>query len=130
LHNKSCNSLSRHGLGHLPEWADSWRTPCSFSLSPVGVVPLVPNLFSSPLSGWQVKLPSAVSCLEQLFEYLRIQPSATKSMHPIISREVPKIIGRVPRTIDRVLGNSAESLVVHLTNASYNFRRDTMLKDS
>jgi hypothetical protein len=36
----------------------------SFSLSPVGMVPLVLNLISSPLSAWQVKLPSAVSCLE------------------------------------------------------------------
>jgi hypothetical protein len=86
------------------------------------MVPLVPNLISSPLSAWQVKLLSVVSCLEQLSEYLQIQSSATKSMHPVISSKVPKTIGRVH-------GNSAESLVVHLTKASYNFRRDAMLKD-
>jgi hypothetical protein len=40
------------------------RPPCSFSLIPVGVVPLVPNLISTPLSAWQVKLLSVVSCLE------------------------------------------------------------------
>jgi hypothetical protein len=102
--------------------------PCSFSPSLVRVVPLVPNLVSSPLSAWQVNLSSTVSCLEQLYECLRIQPSGTKSMHPVISSEVSDTIGRVPRTIDRVLGNLAESLVVHLTNASYNFRRVTMLK--
>jgi hypothetical protein len=104
--------------------------PCSFSLSLVGVLPLVPNLISSPLSAWQVKLSSVVSCLEQLSECLRIQSSATKSMHPVISSEVPETIGRVSVIIGQVFGNKAESLVVHLTNASYNFRRGAMLKDS
>jgi hypothetical protein len=45
---------------------------CSFSPSPVGVVTSVPNLVSSSLSAWQVKLLSVVSCLEQLFECLGI----------------------------------------------------------
>jgi hypothetical protein len=40
-------------------------------------------------------------------------------MHPVILSEVPETIGRVPGTIGRVLGNLVESLVVHLTNASY-----------
>jgi hypothetical protein len=67
--------------------------PYSFSLSPVGMVPLVSNLISSPLSAWQVNLSSIVSCLEQLYECLRVQPSATMSMHLIISSEVSEIIG-------------------------------------
>jgi hypothetical protein len=71
-------SLSSRGASLLAEWADSWRAPCSFSLSPVGMVPLVPNLINSPLSAWQVKLPSDVSCLEQLSKCLQIQPSTTK----------------------------------------------------
>jgi hypothetical protein len=51
-------------------------------------------------------------------------------MHLVISIKVAETIDRVSRTIGRVLENSAESLIVHLTNASYNFRRDAMLKDS
>jgi hypothetical protein len=76
-----------------------------------------------------VKLLSDVSYLEQLAECLKIQPSAIKSMHPIISGEVRATIGRVPERIGRVPENSVESLVVHLTNASYNFRRGVVLKD-
>jgi hypothetical protein len=44
-------------------------------------------------------------------------------MLPVISSNVPKIIGRVH-------GNVVESLLVHLANASYNFSRGAMLKDS
>jgi hypothetical protein len=44
-------------------------------------------------------------------------------MHPIIS-------SKVLATIGRVTGNSVKSLVVHLTNASYNIRRGDVLKDS
>jgi hypothetical protein len=64
-----------------------------------------------------------------LAECLGIQPSSTKSMHPVISSELPATIGRVPETIGRVPENSAESLVIHLTNASCNFRRGAVLKD-
>jgi hypothetical protein len=65
--------------------------PYSFSLSPFGVVPIIPNLVSSPrvlgkgasvlkIQAFllQVKLSSALYCLEQLVESLRIQTSATK----------------------------------------------------
>jgi hypothetical protein len=64
------------------------------------MVPLVPNIISSPLSAWQVKLPSVVPYLEQLAGCVGIQLSATKSMHPIISSEMPATIGQVPGTID------------------------------
>jgi hypothetical protein len=65
--------------------------PYSFSPSPFGVVPKVPNLISSPqvlgkgasilkIQAFflQVRLPSALYCLEQLAESLEIQTSATK----------------------------------------------------
>jgi hypothetical protein len=64
---------------------------CSFSLNPFGVVPMVPNLVSSPrvlgkgtsvlkIQAFllQVKLSSALYYLEQLAESLGIQMSATK----------------------------------------------------
>jgi hypothetical protein len=51
-------------------------------------------------------------------------------MHPVILSKVSEIIGRESGTIGRVVRNLAESLVVHLTNASYNFRQGAMLKDS
>jgi hypothetical protein len=77
-----------------------------------------------------MKLLSDVSYLEQLAECLKIQLSAIKSMHPIISGEVHATIGRVSERIGRVPENSAESLVVHLTNLSCNFRRGAVLKYS
>jgi hypothetical protein len=65
--------------------------PYSFSLSPFGMVSMVPNLVSSPqvlgkgasvfkIQAFllQVKLPSALYCLEQLVESMGIQTSATK----------------------------------------------------
>jgi hypothetical protein len=130
LHNRSCGSLSSRGSGLLAEWADLWWTPCSFSPSLVSVVPLVPNLVSSPRSAWQVKFPSDVSYLEQLAECVVIRSCSTKSTHFVISSEVSAIIGRVPGTIDWVPRNSIESLVFNLTNASYNFRWGVVLKDS
>jgi hypothetical protein len=51
-------------------------------------------------------------------------------MHLVISSEVPATIGRVLGIIGRVSVNSVESLIVHLTNASCNFRRGVVLKDS
>jgi hypothetical protein len=116
-------------FSHIPKFGILGRDNF-FSPSPVGAVPVIPNLVSSPSSAWQVKLMSVVSCLEHLAECLGIQRSGTKSMHLVISGEVPTTIGRVTTTIGRVPGNSTESLVVHLTNASYNFRRGAMLKDS
>jgi hypothetical protein len=65
--------------------------PYFFSPSPFGVVPMVPNLVSSTrvlgkgasvlkIQAFllQVKLPSALYCLEQLAESLGIQTSVTK----------------------------------------------------
>jgi hypothetical protein len=91
LHNGSCHSLSSCISSLHAEWADSWQPPCSFSLSPIDVVPMLPNLVSS---SWvlgkgasvlkiqafllRVKLSSVLYCLEQLVECLRIQPSPTK----------------------------------------------------
>jgi hypothetical protein len=51
--------LNRLGYGPpdldpYAEWADSWRAPCSFSSSPVGMLPMVPNLVSrvGPRFSW------------------------------------------------------------------------------
>jgi hypothetical protein len=50
-------------------------------------------------------------------------------MHHVISSEVSTTLGGVPGKIDRVPENLVESLVFHLTNASYNFRGGVALKD-
>jgi hypothetical protein len=91
--------------------------PCAFSLSPVGVIPLIPKLISSPrvLGKW--------SCRELYFvwknwpsacEFSRVAPVNSVSVSGTIGR-VFRTIGRVPRTIRRVHGCSTECLGVRLT---------------
>jgi hypothetical protein len=86
-----------------------------------------------------MKLPRALFCVEELAEFLWIQSSDTKSMHPVNSGSAPGTIGRVPRIIGRVPrtiywataiigwvpgtiardpGNSSECLWVHLPGMS------------